>query len=146
MEDTQSIRAWFHSHFSAESPGRDLISIFSAVRRVPGFVTWAICRERLMWSEPARDNMDHINGLLTAAGHPFVWLGLVRILIDPLGATVFGWVDGTPLSTTNWKSGEPNNAFGEDCVHAYGDLSRWYMFKWNDADCSNEFHFLCQIR
>ena len=39
-------------------------------------------------------------------GNSFVWLGGKRACSN---CKDFVWTDGTPMSYTNWKSGEPNN-------------------------------------
>ena len=55
------------------------------------------------------------------------WIGLQ--LNRTLNA--FRWIDGSPLGYNNWKSGEPNDAKGnEDCV---------FMLRggtWNDDPCN----------
>lgn len=46
------------------------------------------------------------------------------------------------LDFSNWFSGEPNNAKGdEDCVHI--ELAE-KSFKWNDDPCSNMLYFVCE--
>lgn len=50
------------------------------------------------------------------------------------------WSDGTLWDYTNWCSGEPNNSYGEDCVHY--DMNRKC---WNDGDCDDNLQFMCEI-
>eukprot|EP00058_Branchiostoma_floridae_P001732 XP_002587220.1 hypothetical protein BRAFLDRAFT_241450 [Branchiostoma floridae] len=54
------------------------------------------------------------------------------------------WEDGTPhdilTDWSNWQLGEPNdNDGGEDCANYYGS-------DWNDAPCSSEYKFICQLK
>ena len=74
--------------------------------------------------------------LLTAAAGNKVWIGGT----DAASEGTWKWSStGTPLSYTNWYSGEPNNYQGnEDCVHFSG--------KWNDVNCARKFKFVCERR
>lgn len=46
----------------------------------------------------------------------------------------------TPVSFTNWQSGEPNNSGGrESCVHMRSDNGNW-----NDAHCSGQYYHACR--
>uniref|UniRef100_A0A3P8Z652 C-type lectin domain-containing protein n=1 Tax=Esox lucius TaxID=8010 RepID=A0A3P8Z652_ESOLU len=49
------------------------------------------------------------------------------------------WVDGSPLTTSYWDSGKPNNYGGaEDCVEmAVGG-------NWNDASCKETRQWICE--
>ncbi|KFO22969.1 Low affinity immunoglobulin epsilon Fc receptor [Fukomys damarensis] len=53
------------------------------------------------------------------------WIGLRDLDVEG----EFIWMDGSPVDYSNWQSGEPNNAQGEDCVMMQGSG------KWNDAFC-----------
>ncbi|XP_070560954.1 C-type lectin domain family 19 member A-like [Ptychodera flava] len=57
----------------------------------------------------------------------------------------FVWIDGTPVTYTNWHDGEPNDSGigGEDCVEVDGTRSD--PWKWNDNSCGNEQPFVCKI-
>uniref|UniRef100_A0A4X2JUS3 C-type lectin domain-containing protein n=2 Tax=Vombatus ursinus TaxID=29139 RepID=A0A4X2JUS3_VOMUR len=58
------------------------------------------------------------------------WIGLRDL--DTEGE--FTWVDGSPLTYSNWSPGEPNNeGEGEDCV-----AMRAYNGRWNDAYCRGQ--------
>ena len=60
----------------------------------------------------------------------FVWR------VTPLGETV------SLMNYTNWMSGEPNNARGnEACAH----LWRLPFAAWNDAPCSTELCSVCEL-
>lgn len=51
------------------------------------------------------------------------------------------WTDGTPLTYSSFRSGEPNNDNGnEHCIEVYSDAT------WNDQDCSKEREFICENR
>ena len=65
------------------------------------------------------------------------WFGLNDISSE--GS--FVWSDGSTSSYTNWKSGEPNNAGGnEDCAQ----INRYTDGTWNDEPCSSGFFFICE--
>jgi len=42
---------------------------------------------------------------------------------------------------TNWASGEPNNAGGENCALMWPHTSQ---LKWNDAPCNHQVSAICQ--
>jgi len=66
----------------------------------------------------------------------FTWIGLTDCQKD--GAWL--WTDGTPFDFTFWNEGEPNNFGGsEACVHTNWSTDK----KWNDAECSSEYSFVC---
>ena len=47
------------------------------------------------------------------------------------------WANGSPMTYTNWYSGEPNNHGGnEECLHMRDG-------KWNDIKCSRKLDFIC---
>uniref|UniRef100_A0A8C7WXV5 C-type lectin domain-containing protein n=1 Tax=Oryzias sinensis TaxID=183150 RepID=A0A8C7WXV5_9TELE len=53
------------------------------------------------------------------------------------------WQDGTPLRTSFWYPGEPNNFRGteEDCAETkYYD----YENSWNDVECTNANFWMCE--
>ena len=63
------------------------------------------------------------------------WLGLQDINLNG----TFTWVDGTPLSYSNWREDEPDNAIDEtqNCV---GFDERG----WSDFRCTREASFVCE--
>ena len=95
-----------------------------------------------------RGNIQHVAGVLDMTPEASeVWIGLVRVSSDPL---TFGWIDGTPIDVSDWSLDEPNNYDNtEGCVHmyalGYAESHRYKWYKWNDAECSEMFNFLCQI-
>lgn len=71
------------------------------------------------------------------------WFGLNSIGKDGSHSDAFEWTDGTPRDYTNWKSGQPDNHYGqgnpdEDCACFY-DGNEWF-----DGDCDYpSFYALC---
>lgn len=62
------------------------------------------------------------------------WLGLSDLETE--GS--FVWVDGSPLTSSNWSSGEPNDSGGEDCAQIFsGGL-------WNDLPCGYSLPAVCE--
>ncbi|XP_043407079.1 mannose-binding protein [Chelonia mydas] len=52
----------------------------------------------------------------------------------------FVYLNGEPVTYTNWNTGEPNNNGNEDCVAMYDNG------KWNDLDCSNsKVSIICEF-
>ncbi|XP_074816040.1 mannose-binding protein-like [Natator depressus] len=52
----------------------------------------------------------------------------------------FVYLNGEPVTYTNWNTGEPNNNGNEDCVVMYDNG------KWNDLDCSNsKVSIICEF-
>eukprot|EP00964_Phaeocystis_antarctica_P073571 scaffold45150_cov70-Phaeocystis_antarctica.AAC.1 len=76
--------------------------------------------------------------LLTIAAGNQVWIGGTDAASE--GAWVWS-PSNTPLSYTNWATGEPNNSGGEDCVAVVGI---YYGGKWNDDRCSKKKKYVCQ--
>ncbi|KAM8771449.1 CD209 antigen-like protein C [Acanthopagrus schlegelii] len=68
-----------------------------------------------------------------------MWIGLT----DRETEGVWTWVDGSPLTTSFWDSGEPNSAGGrnEDCVVMN---SFKIVNNWNDETCENENFWMCK--
>ncbi|KAA8584470.1 hypothetical protein FQN60_008255 [Etheostoma spectabile] len=57
----------------------------------------------------------------------------------------YSWSDGTPLSHTNWGSGEPNNHEGrEECVEMVSSSNGTYSW-WNDLNCDANQDWICMI-
>lgn len=69
-----------------------------------------------------------------------IWIGFS----DALKEGDFVWYDGSPISYTNWATGEPNNtdpsdANGEDCTQIYADGS------WNDRSCNLQSQSVIEV-
>jgi hypothetical protein len=70
------------------------------------------------------------------------WTGFNDLTVE--GTWV--WINGDPVTYTNWHPGEPNNVYSsfwrqdEDCMqyNRYGDGT------WNDEWCSQSFRFICE--
>ncbi|XP_038078467.1 macrophage mannose receptor 1-like [Patiria miniata] len=69
------------------------------------------------------------------------WIGLW----DRSQESSFEWVDGSPVTYTNWKPGEPNDDFpistGEDCGEI--DTRTGGNGKWNDQACVALNYYIC---
>ena len=74
----------------------------------------------------------------------YFWLGLA----DPGAEGTYVWITGEAFSYTNWQTGEPNDANGEeDCVEMYGNyVGEFAAFSghWNDALCTVPYRSLCE--
>ncbi len=78
--------------------------------------------------------------LMNEFGIANAWIGLN----DRASEGRFVWLDGTPLSYTDWDTGQPDNApntdpNGEDCAV----MARDRGFKWADFRCGLAFSALC---
>eukprot|EP00794_Sanderia_malayensis_P005753 gene5753-biopygen4667 len=69
-----------------------------------------------------------------------IWIGLN----DRRQEGTMEWSNGSPVTFTNWNTGEPNSASeDEDCAAL---LSYRNGFPWNDAWCSTNINpFICEI-
>ncbi|XP_041036051.1 C-type lectin domain family 17, member A-like isoform X1 [Carcharodon carcharias] len=64
------------------------------------------------------------------------WIGLT----DRGSEGNWTWVDGTPVSFTQWYGGEPNNWNDhENCAFIR-------RTDWNDVSCTDQFRFICEKR
>ncbi len=74
-----------------------------------------------------------------------LWIGLTDENVEG----TFEWVDGTPVSFTNWANNEPNNSTandpvnGEDYVFLYPGGGKWNDL--HDTDTSTWFANLCGV-
>ncbi|XP_069563005.1 CD209 antigen-like protein C [Brachyistius frenatus] len=68
-----------------------------------------------------------------------VWIGLN----DNETEGTWKWIDGTPLTFTDWATGQPDewlpHAGGEDCAHI-----REQSREWNDASCKTSMNWICE--
>lgn len=64
-----------------------------------------------------------------------VWIGLSDEAIEGQ----FRWISGDSLVVPMWRSGEPNDAGGEDCVE-WGSADG----RWNDLSCTTGLPSLCE--
>ena len=68
------------------------------------------------------------------------WIGLNDI--EQEGQ--FTWSDGSDVDFTNWARQQPDNKFGQDCVHV-PDLDNPNAAEWDDENCDNERFFICKM-
>uniref|UniRef100_A0A8K9V9B1 C-type lectin domain-containing protein n=1 Tax=Oncorhynchus mykiss TaxID=8022 RepID=A0A8K9V9B1_ONCMY len=69
-----------------------------------------------------------------------VWIGLT----DSVNEGSWKWVDGTPLTTSYWKSGKPDHGGtnNKDCVEVNHRDN--VLANWNDAPCNHTLHWICE--
>lgn len=68
------------------------------------------------------------------------WIGLKR---SPFVYSVWAWVDGSPVSFTDWWPGQPDDYLsGEGCAEFYGYIGS--NVHWNDLNCSKSVRFICE--
>ncbi|KAM9856962.1 C-type lectin domain family 4 member M-like [Aulostomus maculatus] len=67
----------------------------------------------------------------------YMWIGLY----DKNRKGTWTWVDGTPLNTSYWGPGEPNNykQTGEYCVEVWRN-----EMVWNDRKCEDQNYCICE--
>ncbi len=70
-------------------------------------------------------------------GKPDMWIGAT----DETTEGTFLWADGSAITYSHWRAGEPNNgAGGEDCTVIEGDNA---AKEWDDRGCGAAFPYLC---
>ncbi|KAA8588597.1 CD209 antigen [Etheostoma spectabile] len=78
-----------------------------------------------------------VNGLLGSGQN--AWIGLT----DDLEEGTWMWVDGTPVTTTFWQSGQPNSFNGnQDCAETLQKSSG--VGEWNDDGCFSDQGAICE--
>ena len=110
-----------------------------------------ISTNKLKWSE-ARSTCSEYGGQLaeieseakqtaiaeakTSAGVDYLWFGLSDIAKEG----TFVWASsGKPAVYTNWHSGDPNNAGGNEDCGIINPVNKWY-----DARCHYATYFVCE--
>jgi hypothetical protein len=84
-------------------------------------------------------DQDRINALIVGVSEE-TWIGLT----DVKSEGTYVWADGTPMTYSNWYSGQPNNWMGEEnCVR----LWKWVggTFQWGDYFCVEPKNYICEI-
>jgi gliding motility-associated-like protein len=77
--------------------------------------------------QSATENACLANELNNHGYSGVIWIGYTDVVTEG----TFLWLDGSPFGYTNWNTGEPNNAGGnENCTQMYPNGT------WNDLDCS----------
>nr|XP_023662849.1 CD209 antigen-like protein E [Paramormyrops kingsleyae] len=67
------------------------------------------------------------------------WIGLT----DSGHEGTWKWVDGSPLTTSYWMTGEPNNVGGnEDCAEII--THKEALKNWNDGHCNQLKNWICE--
>ncbi|XP_018429119.1 PREDICTED: hepatic lectin-like [Nanorana parkeri] len=75
------------------------------------------------------------NFLQSKTNRRYYWIGLTDLETEG----TFKWIDGTGLSYTSWRNGEPNDGLGkEDCAHLFSEG------KWNDYPCNSNSSAICE--
>ncbi|XP_026185888.1 C-type lectin domain family 4 member M-like isoform X2 [Mastacembelus armatus] len=83
------------------------------------------------------DEQVFLNGLLQT--HQNAWIGLS----DALNEGTWTWVDKTPVTTTYWQVGQPNNfSGGQDCGEIVRKSSATQT--WNDDGCFAQQTWICE--
>ncbi|XP_045579067.1 CD209 antigen-like protein C [Salmo salar] len=67
------------------------------------------------------------------------WFGLTDIEVEG----TWRWVDGTPLTTSYWNKGEPNDLQGEDCA-LVDNTQQDPVLAWNDVSCNHNNSWICE--
>ncbi|XP_072020400.1 macrophage mannose receptor 1-like [Amphiura filiformis] len=78
---------------------------------------------------------EFLNNLLGDTGVRY-WIGLHDTTMEGN----FVWVDGSPLTSTFWSGGEPNNygEYEEDCVEYSPEKGKWW-----DENCIEPQYYIC---
>ncbi|XP_022609147.1 C-type lectin domain family 4 member E-like isoform X2 [Seriola dumerili] len=91
------------------------------------------------------EELDYISSVVQIYSN--YWIGLVERHQEGH----WTWVDGTDFASTPtfWDEGQPDNwAFrenGEDCGQLHAS-DRRKRKRWNDADCSLQYQYICESR
>ncbi|XP_059166180.1 C-type mannose receptor 2-like [Physella acuta] len=91
----------------------------------------------VLTSVSSQDEQDYIAAKIGRLGYEGLWIGFTDEAVEGRWINV----DGTPVSYTNWYTGEPNDdARKEDCAA----ITQIHFPKWYDKDCSNQFPYICK--
>uniref|UniRef100_A0A4W5R887 C-type lectin domain-containing protein n=1 Tax=Hucho hucho TaxID=62062 RepID=A0A4W5R887_9TELE len=118
--------------------------------RMLGSSCYFLSTETKTWEESRQDCLKRAADLviinsreeqLDGDADLLVWIGLT----DSVNEGTWKWVDGTPLTTLYWKSGQPDHGGPnneEDCVEVYHRDS--VFANWNDAPCDHRLRWICE--
>jgi hypothetical protein len=85
------------------------------------------------WADATVDVLDVMHGIVGS----YWWIGFNDRAVEG----VWEWVDGTPVSYTDWYAGEPNNVGNEDCAQ----IDQFDPFLgWNDQSCAAINRYICE--
>ncbi|XP_026691695.2 uncharacterized protein LOC100177787 [Ciona intestinalis] len=107
----------------------------------------SFCEERnaslvLIKSKQVQDFLVEKIGISTGRPHSF-YIGLLRIINGTKHG--FQWMDGTPLTFTQWRNREPNNKLQmEGCVQMGRRGRLEVTYSWNDMPCHSNTKIICQ--
>ncbi|MBU6294872.1 MAG: hypothetical protein KJS91_09315 [Planctomycetes bacterium] len=89
-----------------------------------------------------QEKIDQANAYLGGYDYwPDMWIGLT----DEAQEGSWKWIDGSPLSSTNWYPGEPNDMYGEDFAILYRNLPGVHSNgEWNDVGDSFRTAYLLE--
>nr|XP_023646920.1 CD209 antigen-like protein A [Paramormyrops kingsleyae] len=107
---------------------------------------YCISTEKKTWQESRQDCKNRGADLIVINSrqeqdiilHTDAWIGLT----DREREGTWKWVDGTPLTTSFWRDGEPNNVGEEDCAHNNAGTNP--IKSWNDKGCSAKSFWVCE--
>jgi len=96
------------------------------------FLARTYCQSNSFGDLLVLNDSDEDNFIQSKTGGLAHWIGFD----DNATEGSFIWVDGSPVTYTNWNWGEPNNAGIENCATIGGT--------WNDLPCSVSRPFVCE--
>ena len=79
-------------------------------------------------------SQEEVDGIPTAVGDKFHWIGLN----DQLKENIWVWSDGSTTTWLNWKNGQPNDGEQGNCVY----MKKGKLY---DNLCHEGWPFLCKI-
>ncbi|PPT05539.1 hypothetical protein CKA32_006864 [Geitlerinema sp. FC II] len=82
----------------------------------------------------------------TFGANEILWIGFTDNPVYGGSSGEFIWVNGEPVTYTNWHPSEPNNLGEEDSVHINQDSGNFPLQgKWNDRPGSHILHGIAEI-
>ncbi|MBP0002722.1 MAG: S8 family serine peptidase [Cyanobacteria bacterium SBC] len=82
----------------------------------------------------------------TFGANEILWIGFTDNPVYGGSSGEFIWVNGEPVTYTNWHPSEPNNLGEEDSVHLHQDMGNFpNQGKWNDRPGSHILHGIAEI-
>uniref|UniRef100_A0A674A7H4 C-type lectin domain-containing protein n=1 Tax=Salmo trutta TaxID=8032 RepID=A0A674A7H4_SALTR len=149
-------RDQLQTSYNNQTEERDqLLAIINKYRTCPqdwkksGCSCYYISPDKKTWDESRKDcqargaTLVIINSreeqALIKAFNKKAWFGLTDIEVEG----TWRWVDGTPLTTSYWKKGEPNDMQGEDCA-LVEDTLKDSVVAWNDMPCNHTNSWICE--